>query len=515
MSGKKKQKKGAANAAPGLLAQPAAAASPGSPRRAAAAAKVAIAAEASGNDASSHAVRDFLKQRQRPSQLGVKLAAAAARKREREAAARKRKRAESLIPTDPPVPSEDEDDAASSSAVSSSDDEAGEHVEEPDAKRQRSSSPSPPLLAAAASERVICVACAASILLSAVASQPFCPACDLIHTSPEKSGPNQLRLARLQTAAACSSAASSSVHSSQLDTSSKPKLGSYESELRRLLENAGDPFPRFQSQDSIDHEAAITELRKEALGGTSYAHQSPWLTKLIRSGTFKELSLALPRSNVDALRQRAAEAKGSKVFLVGAAGELMSSAETHVERNLTSLTEFLKVLIVSVLPSLFDRPRASLDWLELARSAIEITEREPPPTGWAIANRYLVDLLNDRVSTRLPFNSFDMQILQTVRSFIPPASQAAGGAPGAAPARPVGDSPQQRFTNNVCRDWNNGNCDKSPCKYRHQCFWAGCANPLEGHRGKDCPSRYPAQQRFQPPTGGQRQQRPAAAHQRK
>jgi hypothetical protein len=165
--------------------------------------------------------------------------------------------------------------------------------------------------------------------------------------------------------------------------------------------------------------------------------------------------------------------------LIGASGELLSSAETHVERNLSSLQEFLKIVIVSILPSLFDRPRASLDWLELARSMIEITDRE----GWAVANRYLVDLLNDRVPTRTAFNAFDHQLLQTVRTIVP-HPQAAAGAGGAARPAPA----QGVYAGGACRDWNGGICkkDAAECRWLHRCLWSACTNPSDGHRGKDC-----------------------------
>ena len=73
-----KKKKAAAEAVAGQRT----AAAPSSPRRAVAnAAAAAITAEAFGNDAQSHAVRAFLGQRQKPSQLGAKIAAAAEQKR--------------------------------------------------------------------------------------------------------------------------------------------------------------------------------------------------------------------------------------------------------------------------------------------------------------------------------------------------------------------------------------------------------------------------------------------------
>lgn len=344
-------------------------------------------------------------------------------------------------------------------------------------KRRRGNAPPPPPACSACHSR-----------LPPEYSNPFCPACDLIHSSPGDSPANVLRAAKLAaaaSAAAASSASSSSVSSSSQSDTNKGKLGAYEAELRRLHDAAGDPFARFQSAEAISHEAAILDLRTQVYGGLGYAHQSAWLTKLIRSGVFKELSLALPRSNADALRQRTAEAKGSTVLL-GASGTLVSTAETHVERSLVSLAEFLKIVIVSILPSLIDRPRASLDWLELARSVIEIVDREHDSSaGWAVANRYLVDVLNDRVPTRTPFNAFDLNLLGSVRA-ITQQRTPVPGVPAGRPGVPA-EQQQQLLAPGSCRNWNDDfSCATTPCRYSHRCMYAACPNPTDGHRGKDC-----------------------------
>ena len=411
-------------------------------------------------------------------------------------------------PATPPPPSDEEEEpddalfappsplpsvAADEEAV---DDDASEEIEArpPLAKRRKTAM------------TISCAACCSAIPAASVAEQPFCPVCDLIHTSAEDSIPNRLRASRLQ-APALASGASSSVQSSQLDTTpSKPKLGAYESELRRLLETAGDPFLRFQSPDAIGHEAAIKGLRTHSFSGMTFAHQSPWLTKLIRSGHFKELSLGLPRSNADALKQLQGESKAKGILVLD--GKLVNgtTSESHVERNLTSLQEFLKIIIVSILPSLFDSPRASLDWLELARTVIEVTQRE----GWPVANRYLQDLLNDRVPTSAPFNEFDHQLLQTVRILVPTSPDT-----GAAPAAAAGAGGRVNTQiGGACRNWNGlgqtSACANDPCPYKHRCIWNACPSPNDGHRGKDCVAKgSSAPPRQAPGSGGHRQQRPA------
>ena len=374
-----------------------------------------------------------------------------------------------------------------------------EPSQQPERKRQRTAAPAAAASASAPAATVVCLACNSPFSSDAIVDHFFCPVCDLIFTATDGSAANQRRLSKLAAAVGPAAGAHSSTHSSQLDTSSsnssKPKLGAYEAELRRLLEVAGDPLPRFQSADPISHGDAISGLRDNSFAGITFAHQSAWLTKLIRSGHFKELSLALPFTNLDALRRRTAEAKGSRVML-SASGELTSTAETQVERQLANLQEFLKILVVSILPSLFDRPRAALDWLELARSVIDVSELD----GWSVASRYMSDLLNDRVPTAAAFNKFDHTILQAVRATAAAAAPGLGDhAPGATPAparapggSPAGDRPAylDACAPGTCRDWSLATCTAAgTCRYKHICCWAACPSPSDGHKGRDCPKK--------------------------
>ncbi len=336
---------------------------------------------------------------------------------------------------------------------------------------------------------------------------PFCPSCEMIPTVLATAPANVLRQAKVLAATASPPPASAaSAISSQSDTtqaSGKPKLGAYETELRRLLDCAVYPVPRAQQLDTISHEATIAGCRSNSYLGSSFMHQPPLLTCYIRSGHFKELSLALPRSNAAAASQREAESRGAKV-LIGADGSLMSTAQLHHERSLNSLQEFQKVLIVSILPSLFDRPRAMLDWLELARSMTDLSEKE----GWPVALRYLTDLMQDRAPSGAAFNVFDHNILATARASV--ATPLAGG-PAAAAARPsAGGAPPQRVTfadvqfPMACRDWNlraDGCVKGAHCRYLHRCMFEACQTHTDGHKAHQCP-KTPAGFVFPSPQGG-------------
>ena len=400
--------------------------------------------------------------------------------------------------------------AAAPESDSDSAEEADEGDEQEDAEEPDPPRPAKKRARGAEPRRCACKACAADFPREEAVGGLYCPACDLIYTSSAESTANKLRAAKLLGTAA--PGPGGSVQTSQSDTNSsgsaKPKLSAYESELRRLLDMAGTDrvLPRFQQAEAIGHADAIAAQRRTFVG-SSFARQSEWLTKLIRSGHFKELSLALPITNADDLRRRTAESKGGRIKL-DANGVLGHEAETAVERPLTDLCEFLKVIVVTLLPTLFDRPRAMLDWLELARSVVDIDHRHK----WDVARSYLMDLLSDRVPTGAPFNQFDGTILQAaVAQRMEPA-----GAAGARRDQQQQPQQQQRAPDpwrdecapGTCRDWNAGprGCVRDSCQYSHRCMWKACPTPEDGHRGKDCrkqPAGYQAQAGRRPAGGGQ------------
>jgi len=312
----------------------------------------------------------------------------------------------------------------------------------------------------------------------------ICHVCNFLFKLPMSAVPNQLLEGERRLKIA-SNNGSSVASSSQSDTT-KPKLGAYETELRAILERAGgSTVPRFELQGGITHADAISSMQRNVYRGLSYQAQSQYLTDLIRSGHFKELTMALPITLDEAARRRTAESRGKSLRVTN--GEIVATSESMVERPLTNLQEFLKIVVVSVLPTLFDRPRAMLDWLELSRSIINIAESAD---GWPIAASYLQNLLADRMHRQEAFNVIDLAILQTERASHGAAPRA-GGQAGRAGGD--GDRPKpdwlKHTTDRACREWNVGSgCKAAPghCRYEHVCLWEGCG---QAHQGRDCDRR--------------------------
>lgn len=299
-------------------------------------------------------------------------------------------------------------------------DESEEDEEESDAE-QHPAKPPPTKKSKTAEQRLYCLACQTDFPARQLVRGFFCPVCDMVHTQLVDSVANVQR-AQKQGMGSPVPGAAASVQTSQLDSSSsssgsKPRLSPYESELKRLLEASGAAFPRFQEPDPLGHEALVQGVRKNTYIGSAFTPQSEWLTKLIRSGRFKELSLALRVSNAEEQRRQQAEAQGIKV-LMQQDGQLISTSKAHAQRPLASLEEFYEILIFSVFPSLADRPRAWGDWVELACSVADIEKKE----GWPVASGYLNDMLMDRIHSSLPFNTFDQAILNAARVTVQSAS---------------------------------------------------------------------------------------------
>jgi hypothetical protein len=331
--------------------------------------------------------------------------------------------------------------------------------------------------------------------------QGVCVACGFIRTLPMSAEPNQLLLAERR--AKLSNPGSTVTSTSQSDTAKPPKLGAYETELKGILERAGgDTLARFAQRDVIAHTDAIAGVHRNVYCGLNYQAQSPYLTDLIRSGHFKELTMALPVTLAEAQARKKEDAAGRALRVAGS-GEVFAQASCMVERPVTDLQEFLKIVVVAILPSLFDRPRAMLDWLELSRSVINIAESAD---GWTIAAAYMQSLLADRVHRGDAFNKVDLAILQTAQVSARSAAAAAAPRAGGPAGRAGGDGARPEWLRHTkpgaCREWNVGSGCKAPegqCAFRHVCIWPGCDKE---HQGRDCDKRHPSYVPRAPLAGG-------------
>jgi hypothetical protein len=318
----------------------------------------------------------------------------------------------------------------------------------------------------------------------------------------------QAEMAASSAAAAAATSSSSSSGGGKDDTTSTNKLSAADKELERLAAD-GAPYPRFLDSTPISAAEALLAVRRSH-NGPLYAHGSPSLHKLIRSGKFMELSLAVPRTALETMAAKDRDQHGDTVKL-GADGRLSTSAALH-HRPLHDFSSFMDAFFTNIGPALYDNPSGLLDWFLLARSVINMMKAGD---SWDLAYKYMVTTLNEKVPLRLPFGDFDMRIMHAVA---PPFNHSSnnnnsnnnysnsnnsyysnhhhGGSSSSSSPPPASGSSDRdshsSFLNlthpECCRKWNLMTC-KEPCPARrkHSCLWLAC-NDSTIHTGKECKS---------------------------
>jgi hypothetical protein len=181
-------------------------------------------------------------------------------------------------------------------------------------------------------------------------------------------------------------------------------LSAKDKELERLAAE-GDDWPLFDDTKRISSDEALKQGRLTFREGHQ-AKLSNSLLKLIRSGRFTQLSLALPQDAAAAAAAAAAE-RGGHTLSVDGSGHISARVALKV-RPLLHMNALMLVFFTAILPALFDRPRALLDWAGLMRTAVALNRCH----GWPVARDYVVAALNDYVPQREPFHDFRARLLE-------------------------------------------------------------------------------------------------------
>ena len=297
--------------------------------------------------------------------------------------------------------------------------------------------------------------------------------------------PTNLQLAQralvvLQATHAPASSSSSSVGQSSHhthDTHSRltldPLIPRRDKEFIRATERGGifNLFSGPSAGATIPVADAIDETRK-ALGASSMERPSEQLIELIRAGKLNHVGYAVPRSLAAALG--AEDEQGSIVISSTGVSQAKGS---NAPASVSSLQVFTGALVSTILPALADRPAALLQWLTLARTALELERRH----GWTAADAYVTQLLNERIPQKKGFAEVSDQCIQSVQFLRPsPSHSHSGGLP------PTNGAPK-----GFCTNFNIGiPCAFNPCPFKHECNVPGCINRA-AHAAPSCP-RYDA-----------------------
>lgn len=233
---------------------------------------------------------------------------------------------------------------------------------------------------------------------------------------------------------------------------------------------------------------AAIDIVNRAVGASASQRPSEKLIELVRSGKLVSVGHAIPRLLATAQAGDEANAIGSMLFTE--AGTIIQQGK-NAPPPVPSSQAFCMALFGTILPALIDRPMAMLEWMALARTALQI-EAEPR-SNWTRASSYIDQLLQRRIPQRKGISEPSDAVLRTIRNMESFAPQGAGG-----PSRMERQPDSRRGGDNVCNSWNHGTCERgAACRYRHAC--AHCGGQ---HQAKVCASQGSAPRQFPPPRKG-------------
>lgn len=246
---------------------------------------------------------------------------------------------------------------------------------------------------------------------------------------------------------------------------------------------AGAPYPRFEDVDPMSVADANTAMLG-AYNSADYAMASASLRMLIQCGKLVNVGEALP------IRTDAVGSAAPASVTIDTGTGLARLSTTAKGAVLTSLTDFMRALIGTIIPSLIQQPKAVIDWCTMSMTVMELANSQ----GWDTANQYLSKSLARSVEQRVPFGAQNPAILQDI--LIKKVAASRGNnqqQSNTANTNNRRNEPKRRdgeasSTDDVCQEWNFRNCTVTGCTLRHQCYYIGtkCPDPDTLHRARDC-----------------------------
>lgn len=295
--------------------------------------------------------------------------------------------------------------------------------------------------------------------------------------------PVNVHLAKIQLASKAAAAALSSDGQPSRDTSSTEQLthmDKLEKHLARLLDHYGEAHPLFGSSAPAPTPAEALRTSRLALGASQTEMPSQQLLKLIQAGKLLDIAFALPRP----FFKDAGSLENATTISFGAGGTptVNTTKDPTKPQPLASVDEFCMALFSTILPALIDRPAAMIEWIALARTALEVKALH----GWPAAMHYTEALLRERICT------------SAKEGFAKPSDSALrdvqrGKDPHSGGQRSLGGkTPQQQRT---CHDYQRGSCHRPNCAFTHTCAVCGGAHGASQnqacsklhHRGSSVP----------------------------
>ena len=252
--------------------------------------------------------------------------------------------------------------------------------------------------------------------------------------------------------------------------------------LDRFFSDAVKKFPANPAFDVTESERgqALAERAmragRAAYEGTTYARPSEHLIRAIQQGKLVSPSFALPKTIYQA-------AKGSEEeyesVTFSAAGLQARGAISDASAPALTSFDFYRALVCTILPALNGMPRASEQWLTLARNISEIELK----LGWPAAKAYLERTLHHHVAIGQEWIGYDMPVIIAIQATAQLGRQQQPQQQQQQQRGAVGPS-EPRARSGTCRDFNNNGCTRGAalCKWKHSCERCGTA----GHGSSAC-----------------------------
>ena len=213
--------------------------------------------------------------------------------------------------------------------------------------------------------------------------------------------------------------------------------------------------------EGITHVFAQTVMRS-AFGEAAKEPPPKELTAAIRAGAIIGVGWAVLRSTVEVqLTASKGVGHGGGDFAVIAAA--LAGGAPGSQPIVTSAAKFSHAVFSVILPALMDLPTASLHWMALASTVLELYFKALPTYGesqaWTMANTYLIELLTERV---LNGDGFAVPSIACLNVYhLTSMNAISKGAAG----------PQAGRKGGACNGFNHQNgCPRGEaCDYRHVC----------------------------------------------
>lgn len=249
------------------------------------------------------------------------------------------------------------------------------------------------------------------------------------------------------------------------------QLSEFDRHMKTLAEQ---PHPVFMDGSSVSCEQAMEAIHTGVYDIRRFRRPSKYLIDAIRAGKLTRLGLAQLQLTT------AGGSEASTRLEIDGSGQVCNVRKGGLDvcnpPLLASLEDFNRVVNLTILPSLVDKPKALVEWLVLTGTIMELSRQR----GWAVARDYLSQTLESSVATGSRPALLDTgHILSLTTSRF--------GSHGGGASQPRQQLPARGETQGEprhCNDYNWRVCARPACRFMHVCSYCDAKD----HVARECKS---------------------------